>query len=190
MEPAEPTRGTKRPLAGDDDDDAGRERKPRFPKGKKAKHRAAGAEGGPSASAAVDIDSMLNPELAAERRARQRHGQLRDGDDAKGGAADIKGFEVHYNDGVNFVDDGIRIEPFNLEREREEGYFDKNGNFVEYARGNEIKVMKILCLVLLMSYDKLLLVTQAPVFCRMPGWIVWKLTQHMLQRYRKKAKRR
>ncbi|XP_039816693.1 CD2 antigen cytoplasmic tail-binding protein 2 homolog isoform X2 [Panicum virgatum] len=143
MEPAEPTRGTKRPLAGDDDDDAGRERKPRFPKGKKAKHRAAGAEGGPSASAsasaAVDIDSMLNPELAAERRARQRHGQPRDGDDAKGGAADIKGFEVHYNDGVNFVDDGIRIEPFNLEREREEGYFDKNGNFVEYARGNEIK---------------------------------------------------
>ena len=40
---------------------------------------------------------MLNPELAAERRARQRHGQPRDGDDAKGGAADIKGFEVHYN---------------------------------------------------------------------------------------------
>ena len=71
--------------------------KPRFPKGKKAKHRAAGAEGGPSASASVDIDSMLNPELAAERRARQRHGQLRDGDDAKGGAADIKGFEVRYN---------------------------------------------------------------------------------------------
>jgi len=87
----------------------------------------------------VDIDSMLNPELAAERRARQRHDQLRDGDDAKGGAADIKGFEVRYNDGVNFVDDGIRIEPFNLEREREEGYFDENGNFVEYARGNEIK---------------------------------------------------
>ncbi|CAL5000162.1 unnamed protein product [Urochloa decumbens] len=82
---------------------------------------------------------MLNPELAAERRARQRHGQVREGDDAKGGAADIKGFEVRYNDGVNFVDDGIRIEPFNLEREREEGYFDENGNFVEYARGNEIK---------------------------------------------------
>ncbi|RCV32182.1 hypothetical protein SETIT_6G237300v2 [Setaria italica] len=82
---------------------------------------------------------MLNPELAAERRARQRHGQVRDGDEAKGGASDIKGFEVRYSDGVNFVDDGIRIEPFNLEREREEGYFDENGNFVEYARGNEIK---------------------------------------------------
>lgn len=46
---------------------------------------------------------------------------------------------MRYEDGVNFVDDGIRIEPFNLEQEREEGYFDENGNFVEYARGNEIK---------------------------------------------------
>ncbi|ONM54648.1 hypothetical protein ZEAMMB73_Zm00001d020284 [Zea mays] len=50
---------------------------------------------------------MLNPELAAERRARQRHVQLKEGDDAKGGAAEVKGFEVRYNDSVNFVDDGI-----------------------------------------------------------------------------------
>lgn len=48
-------------------------------------------------------------------------------------------------DSVNFVDDGIRIEPFNLEQEREEGYFDENGNFVEYARGNELKVLPISC---------------------------------------------
>ncbi|XP_062193864.1 uncharacterized protein LOC133897234 isoform X1 [Phragmites australis] len=136
MEPAETSRGTKRPLAAGDDDDAGRERKPRYPKGKKAKYRDPGVEGG-VAAAAVDIDSMLNPELAAERRARQRHSHQRD--DVQSGAADIKGFEVRYDDGVNFVDDGIRIEPFNLEREREEGYFDENGNFVEYARGNEIK---------------------------------------------------
>lgn len=139
MEPSEPSRGTKRQHdAAGDDDDSGRERKPRFPKGKKAKYRDAGAEGGPSTNA-VNLDSMLNPELAAERRARQRHGQVRDEDDAKGGAALVKGFEVRYKDDVNFVDDGIRIEPFNLEREREEGYFDENGNFVEYARGNEIK---------------------------------------------------
>ncbi|NP_001143950.1 uncharacterized protein LOC100276763 [Zea mays] len=140
METTEPSRGTKRPLTATagDDDDAGLERKPRFPKGKKAKYRDVGAEGGPSGNA-VDLDSMLNPELAAERRARQRHVQLKEGDDAKGGAAEVKGFEVRYNDSVNFVDDGIRIEPFNLEREREEGYFDENGNFVEYARGNEIK---------------------------------------------------
>lgn len=43
------------------------------------------------------------------------------------------------------VDDGIRLEPFNLEQEREEGYFDENGNFVEYARGNDIKVLLFLC---------------------------------------------
>jgi hypothetical protein len=48
-------------------------------------------------------------------------------------------------DAVNFVEDGIRIEPFNLEQEREEGYFDENGNFVEYARGNEqLKVPLVL----------------------------------------------
>uniref|UniRef100_A0A0E0M0J9 OCRE domain-containing protein n=1 Tax=Oryza punctata TaxID=4537 RepID=A0A0E0M0J9_ORYPU len=47
-------------------------------------------------------------------------------------------FDVQ-QDGANLVDDGIRLEPFNLEQEREEGYFDENGNFVEYARGNDIK---------------------------------------------------
>ena len=51
-------------------------------------------EGG-VAAAAVDIDSMLNPELAAERRARQRHSHQRD--DVQSGAADIKGFEVRYD---------------------------------------------------------------------------------------------
>jgi CD2 antigen cytoplasmic tail-binding protein 2 len=177
----------------------------------------------------VDIDSMLNPELAAERRARQRHSQVLEGEEAKGVASDIKGFEVRYNvcpgsplafsppclllvwllvnagcspyrslssilmfkqDGVNFVDDGIRIEPFNLEREREEGYFDENGNFVEYARGNEIKVTKVLCVAPLISYEKLLFVTQSSVYCRMHGWIVWKLIQPLLQRYRTKGKRK
>lgn len=44
----------------------------------------------------------------------------------------------------NFVEDGIQIEPFNLNKEREEGYFDENGNFVEYAKGNEIKVIWII----------------------------------------------
>lgn len=38
------------------------------------------------------------------------------------------------------MEDGVQIEPFNLDKEREEGYFDENGNFVEYARENEIKV--------------------------------------------------
>lgn len=150
MEPTEAPRGTKRPLpaaaAGDEDDDgAGRaapgERKPRFPKGKKAKYRDPGAAdaggSGEGGAAAEDIDSLMNPELAAVRRARRRHRRV--GEDTQGVAADVRGFEVRYEDGVNFVDDGIRIEPFNLEQEREEGYFDENGNFVEYARGNEIK---------------------------------------------------
>lgn len=32
------------------------------------------------------------------------------------------------------------MEPFNLDREREEGYFDADGNFVEYVNDKEIKV--------------------------------------------------
>lgn len=42
----------------------------------------------------------------------------------------------------NFVEDGILIEPFNLEKEKEEGYFDAEGNFVEYIIQNEIKVKR------------------------------------------------
>ncbi|KAH9299598.1 hypothetical protein KI387_031280, partial [Taxus chinensis] len=41
--------------------------------------------------------------------------------------------------GEDLEDDGIRIEPFNLNQEREEGYFDSEGNYVEYGNGNEIK---------------------------------------------------
>ena len=78
-----------------------------------------------------------------------------------------------------------------MEREREEGYFDENGNFVEYARGNEIKVMEFFCLApLTLYYKKLPSVTQTRLPCRMPGWTVWKLTQRMLQRFRTKAKRK
>lgn len=32
------------------------------------------------------------------------------------------------------------MEPFNLDKEREEGYFDADGNFVEYVNDKEIKV--------------------------------------------------
>ncbi|KAK6280260.1 hypothetical protein POUND7_020527 [Theobroma cacao] len=44
-----------------------------------------------------------------------------------------------WQDHENFVDDGIQIELFNLNKEREEGYFDADENFVEYAKDNEIK---------------------------------------------------
>lgn len=55
----------------------------------------------------------------------------------------IKGRTMNclWQENTNFVDDGIQIEPFNLKQEREEGYFDANGNFVEYATQNQIKVL-------------------------------------------------
>lgn len=52
----------------------------------------------------------------------------------------------------NFVDDGIQIEPFNLNQEREEGYFDSEGNFVEYVNEKEIKVHNIVSLYSIFNY--------------------------------------
>lgn len=47
---------------------------------------------------------------------------------------------IFWQDYEDFVEDGIQIEPFNLNKEREEGYFDADGNFVEYANKNEVEV--------------------------------------------------
>ncbi|KOM56667.1 hypothetical protein LR48_Vigan10g255900 [Vigna angularis] len=47
--------------------------------------------------------------------------------------------DILWQDSENFVDDGIQIEPFNLDKETEEGYFHAAANFVEYVRENEIK---------------------------------------------------
>jgi hypothetical protein len=38
------------------------------------------------------------------------------------------------------LEDGITIEPFNLNQEREEGYFDAEGNYVEYRLNDDDKV--------------------------------------------------
>ncbi|PKU86890.1 hypothetical protein MA16_Dca017318 [Dendrobium catenatum] len=46
---------------------------------------------------------------------------------------------MFWQDDSNFEADGVEIEPFNLQQEREEGYFDDNGNYVEYRREQEIK---------------------------------------------------
>lgn len=46
-----------------------------------------------------------------------------------------------WQDNETFINDGIQIEPFNLAKEREEGYFDESGNYVEYMNENEIKVL-------------------------------------------------
>lgn len=32
------------------------------------------------------------------------------------------------------------MEPFNLNKEREEGYFDEGGNFIEYVNEDDLKV--------------------------------------------------
>ncbi|KAF2318395.1 hypothetical protein GH714_006544 [Hevea brasiliensis] len=52
---------------------------------------------------------------------------------------DASAAEVAYEDNENFVEDRIQIEPFNLDKEREEGHFDAEGNFVEYMNKNELK---------------------------------------------------
>lgn len=46
-----------------------------------------------------------------------------------------------WQDNEAFIDEGVPLEPFNLEKEREEGYFDENGNYVEYVNKNDIKVV-------------------------------------------------
>lgn len=48
----------------------------------------------------------------------------------------------------NFTEDGITIEPFNLKQEREEGYFDGEGNYVEYRLNDDDKVGLCQCFVL------------------------------------------
>jgi CD2 antigen cytoplasmic tail-binding protein 2 len=65
----------------------------RFPKGKKAKYRDPSAPREAGAASTEDIDSLMNPELAAVKRARRRH--RREGDDAQG-TSSVKGFEMSY----------------------------------------------------------------------------------------------
>ena len=79
-----------------------------------------------------------------------------------------------WQDNENFIDDGIQIEPFNLNKEREEGYFDADGNFVEYVNENEIKVKHCIDLKLLNIITKLVLTTKW-FYRRMRGLIVLKL---------------
>lgn len=48
----------------------------------------------------------------------------------------------YWQENEEFIEEGVAVEPFNLEKEREEGYFDENGNYVEYVNRNEIKVAR------------------------------------------------
>ncbi|CAN6686232.1 unnamed protein product [Malus baccata var. baccata] len=140
----EGNRNLKRPFF--EDDSSGKppaQKRVRFPKGKKArpedetafKSIPAEAIGPTPAAAATD------PRAAAKERAKRRSQITTElfTEDAAGVVSDVSAAEVTYKDYEDFVEDGIRIEPFNLNKEREEGYFDANGNFVEYANKNEVK---------------------------------------------------
>lgn len=131
----------KRPFVEDDDEFNKKPpaKKVRFPKGKKAK------PGVEIVVEKVQVEEeptdLTNPVVAAKERAKRRSQITAElfSEDNRGISNDISAAEVTYEENDNFVDDGIQIEPFNLDKEREEGYFDAAGNFVEYVRDNEIK---------------------------------------------------
>ncbi|XP_043719338.1 CD2 antigen cytoplasmic tail-binding protein 2 isoform X2 [Telopea speciosissima] len=129
----------KRPLSDDDEPNKQpMQKKVRFPKGKKVK---VGDE-----VANVSKDEEVPGEgktarLAAKERAKRRNQITAElfSEEGSAGFTDVLAAEVHYEENANFDDDGIQIEPFNLKHEREEGYFDADGNFVEYVNDKETK---------------------------------------------------
>ncbi|GJP57294.1 hypothetical protein CLOM_g16318 [Closterium sp. NIES-68] len=93
-----------------------------------------GAAGGGSAGAAALMDSA-DPRVAAQARAQQRkRGKNKWGDTAFGGVEDVVGAEEDFQ---GEEEEKEAIEPFNLQQEREEGYFDAEGNYVEYREDTE-----------------------------------------------------
>ncbi|XP_057976543.1 uncharacterized protein LOC131163802 isoform X2 [Malania oleifera] len=139
MEEEQPSR--KRPFPEDEDLNSkhSAQKRVRFPKGKKVKpgEEAVGATQTGDGSKEWNAD----PRLAAKERANRRSQMTTElcSEEGRGILHDISAAEVNYEDNDTFVDDGIQIEPFNLEKEREEGYFDAEGNFVEYVNDSEIK---------------------------------------------------
>ncbi|KAL6494570.1 hypothetical protein OROGR_031370 [Orobanche gracilis] len=112
------------------------EKKVRFPKGKKIN------QGDHMVDSLVeDIPRWKDPKSAASDRAVRRSiitaGLLRD--EHNDLFPDIRKAEVQYKDNETFVEEGVTIEPFNLGKEREDGYFDACGNYVEYVEQNKIK---------------------------------------------------
>ncbi|XP_030539139.1 SUPPRESSOR OF ABI3-5 [Rhodamnia argentea] len=133
----------KRPFFEDDPDSskAPSQKRVRFPKGKKVKPGDEAAIRRPVVEDEEGPSDLDDPRLAAKARATRRSQITAElfSEDSRGIANDISAAEVAYEDNDNFVEDGIQIEPFNLNKEREEGYFDADGNFVEYVNENEIK---------------------------------------------------
>lgn len=80
------------------------------------------------------VEDLSVPEVAAVLRA--QHRKDLDGLHRAGGSIhdDVAAAEAAYDEPDElWTEDGIPIEPFHLKREREEGYFDVDGNYVEYA---------------------------------------------------------
>ncbi|KAF5951896.1 hypothetical protein HYC85_009840 [Camellia sinensis] len=130
----------KRPFPEDDDSNKPpTQKRVRFPKGKKVKP---GNEKVDVWKPSEDLTSeQVDARNAAKERAMQRNQITAEllSEENRGMLHDISAAEVRYEDNETFVHDGVQIEPFNLEKEREEGYFDEQGNFVEYIHENEIK---------------------------------------------------
>ncbi|KAI3715815.1 hypothetical protein L6452_22802 [Arctium lappa] len=146
---AQPSR--KRPLSDDDDGadaDAGADefnRKPpakrvRFPKGKKVKPEDEVVAAIIPQVAEDEPKELQDTQLVAKARLKRRHQDKAELiNEENGDLLDVvAAAEMQYEDNETLVDDGIQLEPFNLEQERKEGFFDKTGNYVEYVT-NEIK---------------------------------------------------
>ncbi|CAL5183202.1 unnamed protein product [Lathyrus oleraceus] len=128
----------KRPFQ-EDDDNSNQNQPPkrvRFPKKKKGSQVDVVVE---QVIVEENVNDLSNPVVAAKERVKRRNQITAELLSEENGGISVSAAEVTYEDNEDFVDDGIQIEPFNLDREREEGYFDASGNFVEYVRDNEIK---------------------------------------------------
>lgn len=131
----------KRPFVEDVDDDtnkAPQQKRVRFPKGKKMK---TGDYVVDEQQSEETPDKLSDPRSAARERAKRRSEMAEEmfDDENRGIIHDISRAEVQYENNETFTDDGVQIEPFNLSKEREEGYFDAAGNYVEYVKDNQIK---------------------------------------------------
>eukprot|EP00271_Cylindrocystis_brebissonii_P006198 TRINITY_DN18866_c0_g1_i1.p1 TRINITY_DN18866_c0_g1~~TRINITY_DN18866_c0_g1_i1.p1 ORF type:complete len:513 (-),score=145.95 TRINITY_DN18866_c0_g1_i1:348-1886(-) len=135
--------------AGSDEEDADRPKKPLFPKAKKVKED----QYGPSSSNSMVKDDeepergpllAADPRKAAQERASRRRdapdlssGGLLGEDDGTGTLDDVAGAEEDLDLDEHEAEAG-GIEPFNLKKEREEGYFDAEGNYVEYRMEGDV----------------------------------------------------
>ncbi|CAI5475468.1 unnamed protein product [Closterium sp. Yama58-4] len=92
-----------------------------------------GAEPGAAA-----LMGSADPRVAAQARAQQRKkGKSKWGDTAFGGVEDVARAEEDFQ---GEEEEQEAMEPFNLQQEREEGYFDAEGNYVEYREDTEATV--------------------------------------------------